>query len=59
MMKAKVIDYSARLNLFAPPSLTAAVSDAAAKNMTTVSSYIRMALLAKLRADGCEPKEAA
>jgi hypothetical protein len=58
-MKAKVLDYSARLNVFAPPPLVAAVSDAATKNMTTVSSYVRAAVLAKLRADGFEPKEAA
>jgi hypothetical protein len=46
--------YSERVKVGMPPPLVAAVADAAATNMTSVSSYIRSALLLKLRTDGIE-----
>ena len=56
----KTLDYSARLNLFTPPELAAAVAEAARAQMTSMSSYTRKALLEKLKVDGFElPKEAA
>jgi hypothetical protein len=60
MMKTKVSpDYDAHLHVRAPRPLVAAVATAAGKELTAMSSYVRSAVLAKLRADGCEPKEAA
>jgi hypothetical protein len=52
--------YSERLKVAMPPSLAATLSDAASTNLCSVSSYIRAAVLLKLRADGIElPKEVA
>jgi hypothetical protein len=48
----KTLDYSARLNLFTPPELAAAVAEAARAQMTSMSSYTRKALLERLKADG-------
>lgn len=62
-MKGKAVPmpvYSERLKVAMPPSLAATLSDAASTNLCSVSSYIRAAVLLKLRADGIElPKEVA
>jgi hypothetical protein len=60
MMRTKVApDYSARLSVVVPRPLGDAVADAASKSLTSVNSYVRGAVLAKLRADGFESNEAA
>jgi hypothetical protein len=42
------------IQLLAPPTLTAALKEAAAREMTTTSEYTRRALIEKLRADGID-----
>jgi hypothetical protein len=43
------------LHVLAPRSLTDAVKEAAARELTTNSEYIRRAVIARLRADGIDP----
>ncbi len=43
--------------IVAPWSLTAAVKVAAEREMTSVSDYVRRALLRQLRDDGLDPEE--
>jgi hypothetical protein len=47
------------LHVLAPRSLTAAVKEAAARELTTNSEYIRRAVIAQLRADGIDPTQPA
>lgn len=59
-MKSKSApEYDVRFNIAATRPLVAAVATAASRNLMSVNSYVRGAVLAKLRADGFEPKEAA
>jgi hypothetical protein len=46
------------LQVRAPWSLTAAVREAAEREMTTSSEYTRRALIEKLRSDGIDPNNA-
>jgi hypothetical protein len=48
-------DFSGTLVLRCPQSFLAAVKQAARQNMTSASSYMRSAALARLKADGCIP----
>jgi hypothetical protein len=47
------------LQLCAPPALTVAVKNAAAREMTTISEYVRRVLIDRLRSDGIDPGEIA
>jgi hypothetical protein len=47
----------AHLHVLAPSALVEAVKQAAAREMSTVSDYIRRALLHRLRTDGVDPNE--
>lgn len=47
--------FSSLIRAKVPPTLSGAVEAAAARRMTTVSEYARMALIAQLRADGLDP----
>lgn len=53
------VDFTGALYLRCPKALPPAVKQAARQNMTSVSSYIRTAVLSQLRRDGCDPKDAA
>jgi hypothetical protein len=57
--KSAPVTYDASMNVVATKPLAAAVAAAAAANLCLLNSYIRGAVLAKLRADGFGPKEAA
>lgn len=46
------------LQLQAPPALTAAIKLAADREMTTISEYVRRALIDRLRAGGIDPAAA-
>jgi hypothetical protein len=46
------------LQLCAPPALTSAVKAAADREMTTISEYVRRALIDRLRSDGIDPRAA-
>ena len=46
---------NASLHVLAPSSLTAAVKEAAARELTTNSEYVRRAVIERLRADGFDP----
>jgi predicted HicB family RNase H-like nuclease len=48
-------DYSGSLYLRCPKSLPPAIKMAARQSMTSVSSYVRSAVLQRLKADGCIP----
>ena len=52
-------DYTGALYLRCPKALPPAIKHAARQNMTSVSSYVRSAILSQLRRDGCDPKDAA
>lgn len=52
-------DYTGALYLRCPKALPSAIKQAARQNMTSVSSYIRAAVLSQLKRDGCAPKDAA
>jgi hypothetical protein len=43
------------LHVLAPKSLAAAVKEAARRELTSNSEYVRRALIARLRADGFDP----
>jgi len=43
------------IHLVAPCSLTAALKEAAARELTTPSEYTRRALVERLRSDGVDP----
>jgi hypothetical protein len=43
------------LHVLAPRSLTDAIKEAAARDLTTSSEYVRRALLDRLRSDGIVP----
>ena len=43
------------LHVLAPPALTAAVRQAAARDLTNASEYVRRAVVKQLRADGIDP----
>jgi hypothetical protein len=43
------------LQLQAPPALAAAVKFAADREMTTISEFVRRALIDRLRSDGIDP----
>jgi hypothetical protein len=47
------------IHLVAPCSLTAALKEAAARELTTTSEYTRRALIDRLRHDGVLPSAAA
>jgi predicted HicB family RNase H-like nuclease len=51
-------DYSGALYLRCPRSLPTAIKRAALQNMTSISGYVRSAVLAQLRLDGFEIKGA-
>jgi predicted HicB family RNase H-like nuclease len=60
LMKSKSApEYDVRFNIAATRPLVAAVANAASTNLCSINSYVRGALLAKLRADGFEPGKAA
>jgi hypothetical protein len=46
--------YGARLNVYATRPLAAAVAAGAARNLMSINSYCRQALLRQLRSDGVE-----
>jgi len=46
---------NASLHVLAPESLTVAVKEAARRNLTTASEYVRRALIERLRNDGVDP----
>jgi hypothetical protein len=46
---------NASLHVLAPESLTAAVKEAARRDLTTSSEYVRRALVERLRSDGIDP----
>jgi hypothetical protein len=46
---------NASLHVLAPRSLTDAVKEAAARELTSNSEYIRRAVIARLRSDGIDP----
>ena len=46
---------NASLHVLAPRSLTDAVKEAAARELTSNSEYVRRAVIARLRADGIDP----
>jgi len=48
-------DYSGSMFFRCPKSLPLMVKHAARQNMTSVSAYMRLAALEKMRADGCIP----
>jgi hypothetical protein len=48
---------NASLHVLAPSSLTAAVKEAAARELTTNSEYVRRAVIERLRADGFDPAQ--
>jgi hypothetical protein len=48
-------DYSSALYLRCPRSLPAVIKQAARGNMTSASSYVRMAILSQLKRDGYDP----
>jgi predicted HicB family RNase H-like nuclease len=52
-------DFTGALYLRCPKALPSAIKQAARQNMTSVSSYIRTAVLSQLKRDGCAPKDAA
>jgi hypothetical protein len=52
-------DFTGALYLRCPKALPPAIKQMARLNMTSVSSYIRTAVLSQLRRDGCDPKDAA
>ena len=52
-------DFSGSLYLRCPRTLPQAIKQAARQNMTSVSGYVRSAILSQLRRDGCDPKDAA
>jgi hypothetical protein len=43
------------IHLVAPWSLTAALKEAAARELTTSSEYVRRAVIARLRSDSVDP----
>jgi hypothetical protein len=43
------------IQVLAPSSLTAAIKEAAARDLTSNSEYVRRALLERLRSDGIDP----
>jgi hypothetical protein len=47
---------NASLHVLAPRSLTDAVKEAAARELTSNSEYVRRAVIARLRADGIDPR---
>jgi hypothetical protein len=55
MARTKGIEMNASLHVLAPESLAAAVKEAARRDLTTSSEYIRRVLVARLRADGIDP----
>jgi predicted HicB family RNase H-like nuclease len=52
-------DYSGAFYLRCPPSLPAAIRQAARRDMTSASAYVRGAILDRLKRDGHAPKDAA
>jgi hypothetical protein len=46
---------NASLHVLAPRSLTDAVKEAAARELTSNSEYVRRAVIERLRADGIDP----
>jgi hypothetical protein len=48
-------DYSGSLFLRCPKSLPPAIKRAARQSMTSVSGYVRSAVLHQLKIDGCSP----
>ena len=48
---------NASLHVLAPRSLTAAVKEAAARELTTNSEYIRRAVIQRLRSEGIDPAQ--
>lgn len=52
-------DFTGALYLRCPKALPSAIKQAARQNMTSVSGYVRSAILTQLRRDGYDPKDAA
>jgi hypothetical protein len=48
--------YGPRLSVPVPTLLASALASAAGKSMTSMNSYVRAAVLAKLKADGFDPQ---
>jgi hypothetical protein len=58
-MSERVTSFPDVLRLRAPGSLTTAIREAAARDMTTASEYVRQAVIQKLRVDGIDPRQGA
>lgn len=54
-MSERVTSFPDVLRLRTPESLTTAIREAAARDMTTASEYVRQAVIQKLRVDGIDP----
>ena len=54
-MNRRAISFPIMLRLRTPESLTTAIREAADRNMTTASEYVRQAVIQKLRVDGIDP----
>jgi hypothetical protein len=48
--------FTGRLLVRCPPSLPLAIDRAAAKNLMTSSEYVRRSVIARLEADGVDPR---
>ena len=55
MPAAVATEFSERLKFRCPPALVQMVEQAATREMTSTSEYLRRAALEKLRADGIAP----
>ena len=53
--KQKLEDFSEVVFIRCPPSLRAAIADAARQQLTSAANYTRSAVVAKLRAEGLYP----
>jgi hypothetical protein len=54
-MSATQVHSRNSIQVLAPWSLRAALKEASARELTSISEYTRRALIAKLRADGLDP----